>query len=129
MKVNQIVLYHHLITLMSLQFSCEGIIQIGKVQFYFQSNHTGEERAYVLVSLWTLPELEMLKESFDTVYLCVYTDQMYLCVIDVKTITSIVAMVQMTPHNGDCSSQFFLLEKPGLEITHLGDVHEQASDE
>ena len=108
---------------------CGGIIQIGKVQFYFWSNHTGEEHTYVLVSLWTLLDLEKLKESFDTVYSCVYTDQTYLHVIDMKMITSIVAMVPMTWCDGDCSSHFFLLEKPGLEITQLGDVMASASDQ
>ena len=128
-KVNQIAWYRHLITLTSLQFTCGGITRIGEVQFYFRSNHTGEERAYALVSLWTLPDLEMLKESFDTVYSCVYTDQTYLRVIDVKTITSVVAMVPMTPRDGDRSAHFFLLEKPGLEITQLGDVTASNSDQ
>ncbi|KAF8262840.1 hypothetical protein EI94DRAFT_1704458 [Lactarius quietus] len=43
-------------------------------------------------------------------------------VIEVTLIQSVVAMIPMTPHDGDRSPQFFLLEKPGLEITHLGDV-------
>jgi hypothetical protein len=81
-----------------------------------------EERAYALVSVWSEPDLAMLRESFNTVYSCVYTDQTDLRVIDVKTIASVVAMVPMTPRDGDRSSRFFLLEKPGLEITYLGDV-------
>ena len=44
-------------------------------------------------------------------------------IIDVKTITSVVAMIPMTPHNADSSTHFFLLEKPGLEIQQLGDVN------
>jgi hypothetical protein len=64
----------------------------------------------------------MLQESFNTVYLCVYMDQADLRVIYVKTIASVVAMVPMTPRDGDRSSRFFLLEKPGLEISYLLDV-------
>ena len=72
--------------------------------------------------MWSEPDLELLQDSFDTVYSCVYMGQTDLRVIDVKTIISVVAMVPMTPRDGDQSSQFFLLEKPGLEITRLGDV-------
>jgi hypothetical protein len=49
-------------------------------------------------------------------------DQMDLHIIDMKTISSVVAMVPMKPSKGSRSSWFFLLEKPGLEITCLGDV-------
>ena len=118
-----------LLPLTLFQFTWGGNVHIGEVQFYFRSDHSGEEHAYALVSVWTLPDVDMLRESFNTVYSCVYMDQNYLQVIDVKTITSVVAMVPMTPREGDRSSQFFLLEKPGLEITHLGDVRESASDE
>lgn len=123
------VLLWFAITLTLFQFTCGGTIHIGEVQLYFRSNHSGEERAYALVLLWTLPDLNMLRELFDTVYLCVYTDQSYLHAIDVKMITSVVAMVPMMLCNGDQSSQFFLLEKPRLEITHLGDVNASASNE
>ena len=118
-----------LLPLTHFQFTWGGNVRIGEVQFYFRSDHSGEERAYALVSVWTLPDVDMLRESFNTVYSCVYMDQNYLQVIDVKTITSVVAMVPMMPREGDRSSHFFLLEKPGLEITHLGDVRKSASDE
>ena len=122
-KVDQIVLYYPMITLTPLQFTCRGIIWIGEAQFYFQSNHTGEECTYVLVLLWTLPDLNMLRESFNMAYSCVHMYQTYLQVIDMKVIASIVAMVPMMPSKGDWSSQFFLLEKPGLEIIQLQDVN------
>jgi hypothetical protein len=64
----------------------------------------------------------MLQASFNTVYSCVYMDQADLHVIDVKMILSIVAMVPMKPSKGSWSLWFFLLEKPGLAITYLGDV-------
>ena len=64
----------------------------------------------------------MLRDSVNTVYSCIYMGQMNLWVIDVKTIVSVIAMVPMTPCNGDRSSQFFLLEKPRLATMQLGDV-------
>ncbi len=87
------------------------------------------ERAYALVSVWSGPDWDLLEESSNTVYSCVYQGQEYLRVIDAKAITSVVAMVPMTPRNGDRSARFFLLEKPGLEITALGDVNTDITDE
>ena len=79
--------------------------------------------------MWLELDLELLQDSFDMVYSCVYMGQMDLQVIEVKTIISVVAMVPMTPCDGDRSSWFFLLEKPGLEITRLGDVDTVVRDE
>jgi hypothetical protein len=56
-------------------------------------------------------------------------DQMDLHVIYVKMIASVVAMVPVTPCDGDRSSWFFLLEKPGLEILYLGDVPTEAHND
>ena len=79
--------------------------------------------------MWSELNLELLQDSFNMVYSCVYMGQMDLQVINVKTIISVVAQVPMTPCNGDRSSWFFLLEKPGLEITHLRDVDTVVHDE
>jgi hypothetical protein len=103
-----------------------GTFHIGEVQFYFQSN---EECAHALVSVWSDPDADMLRRSSNTVYSCVYRGQTDLRVIDAKTIMSVVAMVPMTPRDGDRSSRFFLLEKPGLEITALGDVSTDVAEE
>ncbi len=84
---------------------------------------------YALVSVWSGPDTDLLEESSNTVYLCVYQGQADLWVIDAKAIMSVVAMVPMTPHEGDCSARFFLLEKPGLEIMALGDVNTDITDE
>jgi hypothetical protein len=73
--------------------------------------------------------MELLRESSETIYLCTYHGLAYLWVINVKTITSVVAMIPMTPRNADHSAWFFLLEKPGLEIQRLGgmntDIHNE----
>ena len=86
---------------------------------------------YALVLVWSEPNTDLLRESVNTVYSCVYVGEEDLRIIDVKVIVSIVAMVPMMPCDGDQSSQFFLLEKPGLAIMQLGDVDSTAlsSDE
>jgi hypothetical protein len=37
-----------------------GTFHIGEVQFFFQSDHSGEECAYVLVLIWSEPDMVML---------------------------------------------------------------------
>jgi hypothetical protein len=99
-----------------------GTFHISKVQFFFRSNHSSEECTYALVSIWSELDMDLLQESFNTIYSCVYMGQTDLHVIDMKKILSVVAMVPMKPSEGARSKQFFLLEKPGLEIIYLGDV-------
>ena len=101
------------------------------MQFYFRSNHSGTERAYALVLVWSEPDTDLLRESVNTVYSCVYVGEEDLRIIDAKAISSVIAMVPMTPRDGDQSSRFFLLEKPGQAIMQLGDVDSTAlsSDE
>ncbi|KAF8273898.1 hypothetical protein EI94DRAFT_1769088 [Lactarius quietus] len=84
----------------------DGAFHIGEVQFFFQSKHSGVMHAYALVSVWSEPDATLLHESVNMVYLCAYSAKAYLQVIEVKLI----------------HPWFFLLEKPGLEITHLGDI-------
>ncbi|KAF8274727.1 hypothetical protein EI94DRAFT_1768563 [Lactarius quietus] len=78
----------------------DGAFHIGKVQFFFWSEHSG-------VVLWSEPDASLLQESVNMVY---------------SYLQSVMAMIPMTPRDGDRSPWFFLLRKPGLEITHLGDV-------
>ena len=99
----------------------DGSFHIGEVQFFFRSDHTGAEHAYALVSVWSDPDMDLLRDSSEMVYSCTYRSNACLHVIDVKMITSVVAMIPMMPCDGDCSSHFFLPKKPGLEIQRLGD--------
>ncbi|KAF8256448.1 hypothetical protein EI94DRAFT_1775290 [Lactarius quietus] len=86
------------------------------------------KHAYVLISVWSDPDMDMLRDSYNTVYSCAYRGQEDQQVIDVKAITSVVAMIPMTPHDGDRSTRFFLLDKPGLDIHILGDTTNFSSE-
>ncbi|KAF8260469.1 hypothetical protein EI94DRAFT_1610749 [Lactarius quietus] len=92
------------------------------IKFFFWSEHSGVVHTYALISVWSEPDATLLQESVNMVYSCAYSAKMDLRVIEVKLIQSVVAMIPMTPRDGDRSPRFFLLEKPGLEITHLGDI-------
>ena len=105
---------------------------ISKVQFFFSANHTiagwATKHAYALISMWSLPDLDLLKESSQALYVCSYLGQETLKVIEAKTITSVVAMVPMTPRQGNRSPLFFLLKQPGLDTIGLGDVDTQSHE-
>ncbi|KAF9219884.1 hypothetical protein BS17DRAFT_716393 [Gyrodon lividus] len=46
-------------------------------------------------------------------------------VIDIKAIISVVGMIPHTPHlpSGVTEDHFFLLERPGLDLTHFAVPH------
>jgi hypothetical protein len=52
-----------------------------------------------------------------------------LRVVEVHAITSVVAMIPMTPSEGDCCRQFFVVEKPGLDVLVMGEGSEEAIEE
>ena len=49
-------------------------------------------------------------------------------VVDVKHISSVIAMVPHKPFDGDSIQRYFVVEKPGLEVACLGGVEEQVPD-
>jgi len=49
-------------------------------------------------------------------------------VVDMKNINSVIAMVPHKPFNGGSIQQYFVVEKPGLEVACLGGVEEQVPD-
>ena len=54
------------------------------MQLYFRSNHSGTEHMYALVLVWSEPDMDLLQESVNTVYLCVYVGEEDLWIIDAK---------------------------------------------
>lgn len=49
-------------------------------------------------------------------------------VIDVKHISSVIAMVPHQPFGGDFVQRYFVVEKPGLEVACLGGVEDQVPE-
>ncbi|KAI9467136.1 hypothetical protein BJY52DRAFT_1111656 [Lactarius psammicola] len=113
----------------NVKFVSGATFHVGEVQFYFRSKHTGAECAYALISVWSEPDPQLLNESSQAVYACVYHGQDNLRVIEAKSITAVVAMVPMRPADGDHSDLFFLIDKPGLDTMALADVSSEANDE
>ena len=49
------------------QFISSESFHIREVQFFFRSKHTGVEHTYAIVSMWSEPDPQLLKESSQAV--------------------------------------------------------------
>ncbi|KAG1851567.1 hypothetical protein C8R48DRAFT_612469 [Suillus tomentosus] len=75
-----------------------------------------------LVTLYSLPQPELLALSYGALISCIHEGEESLCVIDINTIQSVVGMIPHKPTlpNGQVEEQFFLVEKTGLDIARCG---------
>lgn len=81
-----------------------------------------------VIQLYSLPDNTLLQLSSCTVASCALLDD--ICVVPVKKIISVIVMIPHKPKlpSGIIEEQFFLLEKPGLQILHLGINHVDEDD-
>jgi hypothetical protein len=107
-------------------------IEFAEVLFYFQlyivagGIHTNE--TFALVSKYSPPHAGILEESYHTLWSCTHGEIENMEVIPVKSIIAVVAMI---PHNltpNDPEQQYFLSEKPGLEVACLAGVEESMDE-
>jgi hypothetical protein len=91
----------------------------------------GQEFPLTLISLYSNPCLTLLKLSVNTLWSCEYQGDSTLIFIDVKCIQSIVAMIPHAPvvDGQQASKHFFLVEKPGFDVTVMAGVEEEISAE
>ena len=108
-------------------------IDFAEVFFYFQFSITvnGERKneTYALVSRYSPPHAEILKKSHNTYWSCTHGKIEDMEIIPVKTILSAVSII---PHNlfqDDSEQRYFVVERPGLEVAHMGGVEESILDE
>ena len=76
------------------------------------------ERTLALVSLYSLPDANLLESSCQTVWSCQYQGPGAYTVVDVKLIISVVAMIPR-------GESFFMVEKIGLDVAEMGGVEEE----
>ena len=88
-----------------------------EVRYYFMITIGGADKTVTLVSLYGLLDPVQLANSSGTNISCTYEGDARLCVIDIKSIKSVVAMI---PRQG----RMFVVEKMGLDIAHLGGLEE-----
>jgi hypothetical protein len=109
-------------------------IDFAEVLFYFQlpvtlDNGQKENETYALVSIYSPPHAETLKNSYNTYWSCTHGRPQDMKVIPVKTIVSVVAMIPHKLFQNDSEQRYFLAEKPGLEVARIGGVEENIPDE
>lgn len=101
-------------------------MEIAEVRFYFRIRANSLEHTLALVSCYSPPHPGLLEASQGTLWSCTRVESVK--VIDVKHISAVVAMVPHQPFPGEeGGGRFFLVEKPGLDITTIGGI-EQAMD-
>jgi hypothetical protein len=93
----------------------------GEIQFFFQATINDSTKTLALVSNYSPPNLDLLRQSYKTLWTCHYQGAEDIRVIDVKNIHSVVAVVPF-PFN---QQKFFICEKIGLEVTTLGGIEEE----
>ena len=102
-------------------------MRLAEVLFFILWTHKGRETPLALVSLYSTPDLRLLKASHNTLWSCEHQGDSALQFIDAKTIQSVVAMI---PHMPMIEAQrlgewFFLVEKPGLDVAVIGGMVEE----
>ena len=87
------------------------------------------ETSLAIISVYSPPHAGLLTLSYNTLWSCTYHGNHLLRVIDAKSISAVVVMVPHRPFPEDSSERFFVVEKPGLDISFLGGVTESAPEE
>jgi hypothetical protein len=91
----------------------------------------GAEKSLAMVSMYSPPHAELLALSYNTLWSCSYQGNYSLGVIDARSIAAVIAMVphQPFPQDSNPVERFFVVEKPGLDVSSLGGVTESALEE
>ncbi|KAF8122029.1 hypothetical protein EV363DRAFT_1183676, partial [Boletus edulis] len=75
-----------------------------------------------LVTLYSLPNEDLLARSNGALVSCTKLGEASLCIIDIESIQSVVTMIPHSPP-GDLGAgeRYFLVEKTGMQIAHFGE--------
>lgn len=105
-------------------------IRFGEVLYFtrlsveadLDDDHNWRFMDVALIHLYSLPDEHLLQLSSHTVVSCAKLEDVY--VVDVKQILSVVAMILHTPTlpSGLTEARFFMMEKPGLDISPLSGI-------
>jgi hypothetical protein len=103
------------------KFTQGGITEVAEVHFYFVITTGSQDITLACVSCYSRPHEGLLQASRGTLWSC--ERQGTIKVIDVKSISAVVAMVPHQPFPGE--ERLFLVEKPGLGTTTIGGNNEE----
>ena len=97
-------------------------MEFTEVQYYL---HLTWENTIAIVSIYSHPDPILLKASHHTLWSCSYQGNASLKVINTKAIVGVVAMVPLF----GVQDRYFVVEKPGLDIAHMGGDDKTIVDE
>jgi hypothetical protein len=105
-------------------------IEFAEVQYFFNAIVNDARITLALVALYSRPDEELFKQSNWTVWSVTEQGQSGLCVINAKSILSVISVI---PHNhhvqADSSDErFFIWEQMGMDMALLS-RHVDDSDE
>lgn len=84
-------------------------------------------KTFALVSIYSAPDELLLSKSSGALAVCKYKGSLGLKVIPSSSILSVVGMVPFPA--GKDEEDFFLVEKLGLDMAHLGGHDEELLEE
>ncbi|KLO17330.1 hypothetical protein SCHPADRAFT_868387 [Schizopora paradoxa] len=100
--------------------------RFAEVQYYFQAEVGGVVKAFALSSIYSTPNATILQKSNGALAVCKYKGPSSYKIIPASSILSVVAMVPFPAGEED---EFFLVEKLGLDLAHLGGYAEDITPE
>ncbi|KIL60398.1 hypothetical protein M378DRAFT_83751 [Amanita muscaria Koide BX008] len=109
----------------------------GEVQFFLQFAPK-DPRAFALVSLYSEPDSELLRQSLGTLWVSRYLAKQTLCIVTAESIQSVVGMVPFMLSDAEnanaeirakFTNTYFVSEKPFLEYMGTGDTAEENDTE
>ncbi len=117
----------------SPQLTANGKTEFAEVLYYFQLRFEHTRYTLALVSIYSPPDAELLRESSETVYSCEHQGDTGLRAVFVSDIAAVVAMVPLFDVTGEGEviipeNRYFLVEKPGLDVAVLRGEEEQDID-
>ena len=107
---------------------------MGEVQFFTQLGQTAEDGTtffnnVAVVKLYSEPDPHLVRESSQVLAASTLLDS--IKIINVKTIKSVVAMIlhKIVLASGVEGERFFMLEKPGLDVSDLAAPYNPGHDD
>lgn len=98
-----------------------------EVHFYFNGEIGNELVTLALVTLYSLPDKQLFKDSHWTVASVTHMERDGLCVVKAESIVSVVAVIPHSHHVMEDHSdiRFFVWEKMGLDMALLQGLAEE----
>jgi hypothetical protein len=99
-------------------------VEFAEVRFYFRITVQSHDLSLACVSCYSRPHEGLLQASRGTLWSCTHHEA--IKVIDITSISAVVAMVPHEPFPGE--KRLFLVQKPGLDTTTIGGSIEDMMD-